>query len=97
MRTLVVVDQSDAVRRALPFVREVRVGWRITAANGESYDAMWGSVLPSRLDALLAELRAQHGPEVDLLDLRGKPELVRDRHYWEQNTPRGSGPRGVPA
>jgi len=38
------------------------VGWRMTAQNGEQYDAMWGNCRIGTLERLLQDIEDKYGP-----------------------------------
>lgn len=79
-----VVVLASAVKSRF-FPNDIKVGFRTFVQTGDPYDFFWGSTLPANLDAVLARIRQEKG-EFDLLDLRGTPEAVRDRAYWETQT-----------
>jgi hypothetical protein len=64
---------------------DISVGWRIICRDGAPYDLWWGSTTPGAVDSLIADARRQHG-EVEVLDLRERPEDVRDSRYYSTPT-----------
>lgn len=78
-KTLVIAPQSARLARIAP--NHVRLGWRIICQNGEPYDSLWGSALPERLNAVVNDLKKKYGP-LTVLDLRDRPEDVRDSDYY---------------
>lgn len=82
-RTLVLASQDERRRHVAP--EDVRVGWRITCQNGDLCDVMWGSVRREQVAALLLDLDAKHGP-LKVVDLRGRPDDVRDKGYWQKRS-----------
>jgi hypothetical protein len=61
---------------------DMRVGWRVTTADGRPYDVMWGACRDEdALHRLLAELRAEHGA-IEIVDLRGVEDGLRDSAWY---------------
>lgn len=87
IRVLVLAGPSKWRRTVLP--KDVRVGWRITCQDGSRYDMFWGSARPERVDALIAEVQAKQGP-VEIVDLRERPDDVRDRLWFAATQQNGA-------
>lgn len=66
--------------------QSIRVGWRsVNVIGGDPFDIFSGVTDGPQLEALIAHARTSVSPEeLQVLDLRGRPQDVRDEAYYSE-------------